>query len=76
MKALLIYALTWFLVSAAAGAVYLTGYLGEVTLTIFGFIFSTLFFAGFVAVLPFWVNEQHSWKYRAAYFRENTVISV
>lgn len=66
MKALIIYALTWFLVSATAGAVYLTGNLGEMTLTILGFIFSTLFFAGFVAVLPFWVDEQHSWKYGAA----------
>ncbi len=63
MKALIIYALTWFLVLAAAGAVYLTGNLGEMTLKIFGFIFSTLFFVGIVAVLPFWMDEHYSWKY-------------
>ncbi len=63
MKALIIYVLIWFLVAAAAGVVYLTGNLSEITLTVFGFIFSTLFFAGLVAVLPFWVNERHSWKY-------------
>lgn len=63
MKALIIYALTWFLVSAGAAGVYLTGYFSEMTLTVFGFIFSTLIFAGIVMVLPFWVDEHHSWKY-------------
>lgn len=62
MKALIIYVLIWFLV-AAAGVVYLTGYFNEMTLTIFGFIFSTLAFAGVVMVLPFWVDERHSWKH-------------
>jgi hypothetical protein len=63
MKALIIYALTWFLALAAAGVVYLTGNFNEMMVTIFGFIFATLFFAGFVAVLPFWVDERHTWKY-------------
>lgn len=63
MKALIIYALTWFLALGAAGLVYFTGYFNEMTLTVFGFIFSTLLFAGIVMVLPFWVDEHHSWKY-------------
>ena len=65
MKALIIYALIWFLVAAAAGFGYLTGYLNEMTLTVFGFIFSTLFFAGIVAVLPFWMDEHYTWNYEA-----------
>lgn len=63
MKALIIYALVWFLVLTAVAAVYLTGNFNEMAQTIFGFIFATLFFALFVAVLPFWVDEHHSWKY-------------
>lgn len=63
MKALIIYALTWVLAFAAAGVVYLTGNFNEMMVTIFGFIFATVFFAGVVLVLPFWVDERHSWKY-------------
>jgi len=63
MKALIIYALIWILALAAAGVVYLTGSLGEMTVTVFGFIFATIFFAGFVMVLPFWVDERYAWKY-------------
>ena len=63
MRAIIIYALTWFLISAAAGAVYLTGNFDETTMTIFGFMFSTLIFAGLVAVVPFLVDDHHSWKY-------------
>lgn len=63
MKALIIYAMSWFLLSAAVVLVFLTGYLSELTLTVFGFAAATLFFAGFVVVLPFWVDENYSWKY-------------
>lgn len=63
MKALIIYALTWFLVLTAAGVVYLTGSFNEMMVTIFGFVFATIFFAGVVLVLPFWVDERHTWKY-------------
>ena len=63
MKALIIYILTWFLVLAAAGVMYFTGSFNEMVLTVFGFVLSTLFFAGFLAVLPFWVDEHYLWKY-------------
>jgi cytochrome c oxidase subunit IV len=63
MKALIIYALTWFLVLAAAGVAYLSGYFNQMTGMIFSLIVSTLFFAGVVLVLPFWMNERHALKY-------------
>lgn len=58
-----IYALMWLLVSGAAGLFYFTGNLNELTMTIFGFILSTLVFAGLVAVLPWWVDKNYSWDY-------------
>ncbi len=63
MKALIIYALTLVLALAAAGVVFLTGSFNEMMVTAFGFIFATIFFAGFVLVLPFWVDERYTWKY-------------
>jgi len=63
MKAIIIYALAWFLGLAAAGAVYLNGSFSEVMITVFGFIFATLFAAGILMVLPFVVDEHYSWKY-------------
>jgi hypothetical protein len=63
MKALMIYAVTWFLLLAAAGGVYITGYFNETMITVFGFIFATLLAAGILMVLPFWVDEHYSWKY-------------
>ena len=58
-----IYALVWLLAIAVAGLFYFTSNINEITLTIFGFVFSTLVFAGLVAVLPWWVDRRYSWKY-------------
>ena len=58
-----IYALVLLLVGATAWLFYFTGNFGEVTLTIFGFIFSTLVFAGLVAVLPWSLDKRYSWEY-------------
>lgn len=63
MKVLIIYAVTWFLVLAAAAGVNFSGYSNEMMGAVFGFIYVTLFFAGAVMVLPFWVDERHSRKY-------------
>lgn len=61
---IIIYALIWLLTAASAGLLYFTGNLDELMLTVFGFIFSTLVLMGFVAVLPWWVDKQYSWKYQ------------
>ncbi len=61
-----IYAVIWLLTLAAAGILYLTGNFNELTLTVFGFIFSTLVFMGMTAVLPWWVDKRYS-RYAAAY---------
>lgn len=58
-----IYALVWLVVAGAASLFYLTDNFNELTLTFFGFVFSTLLFAGLVAVLPWWTDKQYSWKY-------------
>ena len=58
-----IYALVWLLVIGAAGVFYFTGNFSDITATVFGFIVSTLVFAGLVAVLPWWVDKQYSWEY-------------
>jgi hypothetical protein len=58
-----IYALLWLVVVASAGLFYFTGNLNEMTLTVFGFLAFTLFAAGIVAVLPWWVDKKYSWKY-------------
>jgi hypothetical protein len=60
MQVTKIYGLVWFLAAATAGGAYLTGFSGEITLTIFGFVFSTLVFLGIVAVLPALMNEHYS----------------
>jgi len=57
---IVIYALIWILLAAAAGILFVTGYLNEMTLTVFGFLASTLIFAGFLAVLPWWMNKRFS----------------
>jgi hypothetical protein len=51
------------LVAAAAGILYLAGYFNPLMVTVFGFLVSTLFFMGIVAVLPWWVDKQFSPKY-------------
>jgi Mg/Co/Ni transporter MgtE len=58
-----IYALVWLLVIGVASLFYFTSNFNEVTFAIFGFVFSTLLFAGLVAVLPWWVDKKFSWKY-------------
>ncbi len=58
-----IYALVWLVVVVAAGLFYFTGNINELTLTVFGFLLSTLAFAGLVVVLPWLVDRQYSWKY-------------
>ena len=58
-----IYGLIWLVVAVAAGIVGFTENFNELTVTIFGFILSTLVFAGLVAVLPWWVDRNYSWDY-------------
>lgn len=60
---MIIYGLIWLLMGAVFGLLYLTGYFNELALAVGGFSFSTLFFMGIVAVLPWWVDKRHSWKY-------------
>ena len=60
---IMIYALIWLLTGASAGLLYFTGNFNELTMTVFGFIFSTLVFMGMIAVLPWRVDKQYSWKY-------------
>ena len=55
-----IYALIWLLTAMSAGLLYFTGNFNEMTLTVFGFIFSTLVFMGMTAVLPWWVDKRYS----------------
>ena len=60
---ILIYALIWLLTGASAGLLFFTGNFNELTMTVFGFIFSTLVFMGLVVVLPWWVDKAYSPKY-------------
>lgn len=67
MTAIRIYGLIWFLVLGLTGISYSMGLINDITLPIFGFVYSTLAVMGFVAVLPIWVNEYHAPKtYSAA----------
>lgn len=65
MRTLKLYALTWLFVAAAALATFMTGSFNSVSLTVFGFVVSTLIFMGLVAVLPALTNEHYSRKIRA-----------
>ena len=58
-----IYALIWVVVAASAGLLYFAGNLNELTLTVFGFIASTLFAIGIVTVLPWWMDKKYTWEY-------------
>jgi hypothetical protein len=58
-----IYVAAWLLILAAAALTYITGNFDDLTFTIFGFLFSTLFFTGLVGVLPWWVNQRQTWSY-------------
>lgn len=57
---IIIYALVWILVATAAGILFVTGNFNEMTMTVFGFLISALFFTGLVAVLPWWVDKRYS----------------
>jgi len=58
-----VYGLIWLVVVASAAVLYFTGNFSDIVLTIFGFIFATLFFGFFLAVLPWWVDKIHQPKY-------------
>jgi hypothetical protein len=58
-----IYALVWLVMLGAAGIVLFTGNFNELTVTVLGFLSSTLLFIGLVAVLPWWVDRRYTWKY-------------
>lgn len=62
MLAAKIYGLIWILTALTAVGVYLTGFFNETTLTIFGFVFSTLLFLGVVAVAPALMNDHYDVK--------------
>jgi hypothetical protein len=57
---IIIYMLVWILFAVIARILFATGNFNEMATTVFGFLFSTLFFAGIVAVLPWWVDKQYS----------------
>lgn len=57
-----IYGLAWLLVAVLAGVMFFAGF-SELTLTVLGFVASTLVFAGLTGVLPWWVDKHYSWKY-------------
>jgi len=59
---IIIYAFVWIL--AAAGILFAAGNFNETAVTVFGFLFSTLFFAGIVGVLPWWMDKWYSRYYR------------
>ena len=60
---MIVYALTWIATIGAAGILFVTGNFNEVAAAAFGFLFATLFFAGLVAVLPWWVDKYFAPKY-------------
>ena len=60
---MLIYALAWIAAAAAAGVLFVTGNLNETAYAVFGFLFTTLFFGGLVAILPWWVDRFFAPKY-------------
>ena len=57
------YVLAWLLVAVTAGIFLISGYFNELTLTIYGFVISTLIFMGIVAVLPSLVDNHFAPKY-------------
>jgi hypothetical protein len=60
MTAMRVYGLVWLAVLGLTGFLYLIGFINAMTFPIFGFVFSTLAVAGFMAVLPAWLNEHFS----------------
>lgn len=57
-----IYAFFWVVLAAATVTLYVTGNFGEIAFTVLGVAFSAMFFAGFVGVLP-WFMERHYSRY-------------
>lgn len=57
------YLFAWLLTAGLAALLYFTGNVGDLTPTIFGFVFATLAFMGIVAVLPWWVDREYTWRY-------------
>jgi hypothetical protein len=57
MTVVRIYALLWAFVLAAAGILAYTRSFNEVTRDLVGFVSGTLLAAGFIAVLPVWVDH-------------------
>lgn len=55
-----LYALAWIVVAAATGALFVTGYLNEMTELILGFLFSALLFTGIIGIVPLWMEKHHS----------------
>lgn len=58
-----VYGLVWLVAVVLAAVLYFTGNFSDIVLTIFGFIFATLFFGFFLAVLPWWVDKIHQPKH-------------
>ena len=58
-----VYTLIWVVVITAAAGSYFTGNFNDIVLTVFGFIFATLFLGFFVAVLPWLMDKHYTWKY-------------
>ncbi len=58
-----VYGSIWLVAVALAAVLYLTGNFSDLVLNIFSFIFATLFFGFFLAVLPWWVYKIHQPKY-------------
>jgi hypothetical protein len=60
MKALMIYVMAWFSAIGVLAAIYIAGFFNDISITIFGFLFSALFFAGFGMVLPVLLDEHYA----------------
>jgi hypothetical protein len=60
-----IYAFGWLLMLALIGTLFFAGAINELTLAVIGFAAATLVLAGPVALLPWWVDRQYTWHYRA-----------
>lgn len=62
MKIAKLYGLILIIFALAALAAYVTESLSSINLTLFGFLGSTLFFAGLVALLPYLMNKHYESK--------------
>lgn len=62
MIAAKLYAFTWIIFAAAILTAYTTDSLSPIKLTVFGFLGSTLFFMGLVALLPYLMDRHYESK--------------